>query len=367
MLQSDLVRKAMLAALLAMACSKQAPTEATSVAAEAAAAVAIPEKDAYERNMRQYGTQVCQRNLVNSGGSLDEKLGATYYDAEAVFYKIGDYFNEASWVACATTAEAAYRGYVQRSGGGVPGYWNFAEGLYLDFKKSGDAASKDAVHLLATHGAYCADGTPAEWTARAHMAREVSFCLLAMIRDEQLGQPHRTRQDLLTAQLVGMVDLWTSYQALAPTAEFDGAPQCIGKNYFQPFMAGLLMRTLIESYAVKADPRIPPAIKKLVDFTWAQAWNETEKSFWYENCTNGVGTPWLLSKAGAPDLNLLIAPAFAWLFKQTGDVQYRDQGDAVFAGGVTGAWLDGAKQFNQNYMWSPDYIRWRGGAPSAGR
>jgi hypothetical protein len=364
MVQSDLVRKTMLAALLAMACSStQAPTPATAVAADA---VAIPEKDAYERNMRQYGTQVCQTNLMNPG-SLDGKVGATYYDAEAVFYQIGDYFSDASWVACATSAEAVYRDtYVMRSDvmGGVPGYWNFAEGLYIDFKKSGDAVSKDAVHLLATKGAYCSDTVPAEWTAGAHMAREGSFCLLAMIRDEQLGKPHRARQDLLTGQLLNMVDLWASYQALAPTAEFDGAPQCIGKNYFQPFMAGLLMRTLIESNAVKADPRIPQAIKKLVDFTWAQAWNATDKSFWYENCTNGVGTPWLLSKQGAPDLNLLIAPAFAWLYNNTGDAKYRDQGDAVFAGGVTGAWLDGAKQFNQNYMWSPNYIRWRGGTPN---
>jgi hypothetical protein len=46
--------------------------------------------------------------------------------------------------------------------------------------------------------------------------------------------------------------------------------------------------------------------------------------------------------------------------------KYRERGDAIFAGGVQRAWLDGAKQFNQNYMWSPDYIRWRGGAPSAG-
>src|SRR5207249_10848792 len=39
----------------------------------------------------------------------------------------------------------------------------------------------------------------------------------------------------------------------------------------------------------------------------------------------------------APDLNLLIAPAFAWLYKQTGDVTYRDRADAIFVGGVTQA------------------------------
>ena len=62
---------------------------------------------------------------------------------------------------------------------------------------------------------------------------------------------------------------------------------------------------------------------------------------------------------------VLIAPAFAWVYKQTGEDKYAEQGDAIFAGGVARAWLGGAKQFNQNYMWSPDYIRWRGSAPSA--
>ena len=61
----------------------------------------------------------------------------------------------------------------------------------------------------------------------------------------------------------------------------------------------------------------------------------------------------------APDLNMLIAPAFAWLYKETGDAKYRDRGDQIFGGGVQHAWLDNGKQFNQNYRWSFDYIRLR--------
>ena len=63
----------------------------------------------------------------------------------------------------------------------------------------------------------------------------------------------------------------------------------------------------------------------------------------------------------APDLNLLIAPMYAWLYRQTGETKYRDQGDALFAGGVKKAYLDGGKQFDQNYWWSFDYVRWRSG------
>jgi hypothetical protein len=61
----------------------------------------------------------------------------------------------------------------------------------------------------------------------------------------------------------------------------------------------------------------------------------------------------------APDLNLLIAPAYAWMYLQTGDVQYRDRGDQIFAGGVKHSWLGASKQFNQNYIWSFAYVSWR--------
>ena len=91
---------------------------------------------------------------------------------------------------------------------------------------------------------------------------------------------------------------------------------------------------------------------------WARAWVATDRAFWYENWAPD-GNQAFPQKAGAPDLNLLIAPAFAWMYHQTGDTTYRDSGDQVFAGGVTGAYLDNGKQFNQNYMWSFDYVKWR--------
>jgi hypothetical protein len=47
------------------------------------------------------------------------------------------------------------------------------------------------------------------------------------------------------------------------------------------------------------------------------------------------------------------------MYQQTGDTTYRDRGDQVFAGGVTRAYLNNGKQFNQNYMWSFDYVKWR--------
>src|SRR5262249_9781040 len=106
------------------------------------------------------------------------------------------------------------------------------------------------------------------------------------------------------------------------------------------------------------DSRIPVAVKIAMDWLWANAWNASGQAFWYGLYGPAIGP--FQTTSNAPDLNLLIAPAFAWLYKQTGDTTYRDRADAIFAGGVTQACpsCDG-KHFNQQYRWSFDYMKWR--------
>ena len=60
---------------------------------------------------------------------------------------------------------------------------------------------------------------------------------------------------------------------------------------------------------------------------------------------------------GAPDLNNLIVSGFGWVYRQTGDATYRTHGDQAFAASVANAWLDGTKQFNEQYTDSPRYLR----------
>jgi hypothetical protein len=56
------------------------------------------------------------------------------------------------------------------------------------------------------------------------------------------------------------------------------------------------------------------------------------------------------------DLNLLIAPMYAWLYKQTGNALYRERGDSIFKFGARQAWLGSGKQFNQNYRSTFNYV-----------
>jgi chitodextrinase len=124
----------------------------------------------------------------------------------------------------------------------------------------------------------------------------------------------------------------------------------------QPFMVGLACEALIQYYEQSRDPRVPPAIKAALDALWDWAWVAEDKSFFYESTGD--------TTQGAPDLNMLIAPAFGWLYTMTGDPTYQQRGDLIFEGGVLGSWLGGGKQFSQNYRWSPDYVKWRGQGPS---
>ncbi|MCF6296276.1 MAG: T9SS type A sorting domain-containing protein, partial [Flavobacteriaceae bacterium] len=71
----------------------------------------------------------------------------------------------------------------------------------------------------------------------------------------------------------------------------------------------------------------------------------------YESINNAAPTP---------VLNLLICPLYAWVFKQTGDLDYINIGDKLWESGIAltnVGW--NTKVFNQNYRWSFDYVKWR--------
>jgi hypothetical protein len=306
--------------------------------------------------MVDYGRKACAP-FLSSTLTLDQKLGLTYYDAERVYYQVAAYTGDGSWKDCATKAEAVYKDYVLRNNGGVPGYWNFTTGFQMDWQLTTDSTSKQAAVLLSKNGAYCTDVTPLEWTANASKSREVAYCLMSYLNAEALGEPRRARMTQHADQALGHIDQWFISKTARAPSDIDVAGAA-GQYYIQPFMVGLTAQALIRYWEVTKDPRVQPAIKIAMDALWNRAWVAADQAFWYQNWVTDPAQVFP-AKPGAPDLNLLIAPAYAWLYSRTGDTTYRDRGDQIFAGGVKRAWLDGSKQFNQNYMWSFDYVKWR--------
>ncbi|WP_447979418.1 LEPR-XLL domain-containing protein [Candidatus Nitrospira bockiana] len=292
--------------------------------------------DLWETQMLEFGRkQADYLKSLSDAGNNSMGLSQVYYDGERVFYQIAKYTGDRSWEATAQLAEKFYRdGYVLPNNGKIAGFMNFTRGLRMDYERTGDTVSRDAVLKIAQNASFAAE-TPLEWTVDINRSREVAYAIMSYLNAEALGAAPRTRKGALIDQAIGHIDQWF----VSNTA-----------SYMNPFMVGLTMQALIQAYEAAPSTRIYDAIKIGVDSLWSRAWIPTAKAFYY------VSTD---PAKAAPDLNLLIAPAYGWMYLKTGNVKYRDRGDAIFAGGVNGAWLSNGKQFDQNYMASFDYVTWR--------
>ena len=310
----------------------------------AAAPPPIPELALWEAQMIQYGQQNCNR-LNDPSIAGDKKLADTYYDGERVFYLMYEYTKNSAWLTCAQRAEQVYRdGYVIGNNGGVPGYWNFPHGIWFDYKRTSDATSRNALFLLATKAAY--SNSPIAWTADANGtdggSREVAYNLMAqLLAMDSAGFTDQARINALVGQAFDHMDQWF----VRKTA-----------TYVRPFMASLTSEALIMWHKKTGDARVLPIVRTAMDWIWDNMWLTADQCFKYTDRSTSTG-----GMEPAPDLNLLVAPVFAWLYVQTGDAKYQIRGDAIFAGGVRKGtqYLALGKQFNQNYRWSFDYVYWR--------
>ena len=134
----------------------------------------------------------------------------------------------------------------------------------------------------------------------------------------------------------------------------------------KPFMMGLTFEALISAYEAKSDSRTLTTLQEAADWLWNVGWNTVGESFPYLICTSDSTYSECKEQPVplAPDLNLLIAPAYAWLYVMSGEQKYAEMADRIFMGGVTQADLSNGKRFSQNYRWSDNYLRWRLGIES---
>jgi len=319
----------------------------------------------WEENMVMYGTEVW------NSLSTPDPLGATYYDGLKVFQSIAQYTHDSSWYTAADRVKQIYGDefvldptncYQDETPtvkvGCVPGYWVFTTGLTMDYLRTGDPKSKEAVLALARWGVEHPPFDGAESPARS---REVAYAIRALLDAERVGAPRDPDLVTYVGYALDHLNQWFVSKTfrIPAWAVDDLHDPSVGKYYVQPFMIGITCEALIRWYDATGDARVLPAITIAADWLWQRAWRPTEEAFAYELLGPTEAGPFPDAYA-APDLNLLIAPVYAWIYKQTGNVAYRDRADRIFVGGVTGATLQDGKHFNQNYHWSYDYLRWRG-------
>lgn len=308
----------------------------------------------WRENMEVFGLQhaLAMRDPTISD---NDKLAAYYYDAARVFLQIHAETQSDVFLQAATEAKRVYISYLKSATtsegwGGVPGYWNFPHGLKM-FAERGDIEAREACIKLSQNAAFCRELTNdvAEKTASFERAREVAYAINAHLCAMELGEPERPRLRKLIDFALGHVDQWF----VSRTAE-----------WCQPFMVGLTCEALIAAHKWGQYRRqdIFDAIENcadglilgnyVIDGQTKLHFDAYTYKFWYSTVHRHPGQGDEEQHYLTADLNLLICPVI-----QYGGFAIANE---VFEAGVNGAWLGSAKQFNQNYRWSFDYVNWRG-------
>ena len=279
----------------------------------------------------------------------DFRLAWTYYDAIAVYRALYQWYG-AEWMREAELlAVDIFRDeYVVPNEGKLPAKFVFTRGLTQRAVGEHEAESAAAVQLIATNSAYCHEGNRMDGRTEGFaMAREVAYSAAAMLDAHQLsGFVHPLLLDYLHQSVRHLQEVLT-----------DKVPT------YEPFMAALACRTLIlydlsgQDVFPSSFPKsnIAPLIDSVAAKLWADAW-----------IPNAEGHPWgafaYTARAPepqpAPDLNMLLVPIWGYLHHVTGgEDAYLLRGDQIWRGGVNGAYLGNAKQFNQQFFWGLDYLK----------
>jgi hypothetical protein len=304
------------------------------------------DKTGWEARMIEWG--IPAGDYLSTNPSVDEKINWVYYDMCRVMYQIAEYTDSPEpWNTYAKQAMRWYRDlYVVPNNAAVPGYQNFTTGLRLDYERTGDEASKAAAILLSQNAMYAADWTDRNYVTHHATSREVAYAILSYINAEALGEvPRPIRTEWVTVSHSYFAQwydeaTWEHYQV-------------------SPFMMAITAQALIADWEETDDDRCLPALQGLGDWMWAKAYHEPTHAMLYQLNPNNTSEGGL-STQGAPDLNMIIAPLYGWLWAQTGEAVHRDRFDALLLGQAN-AYLAQGKQYDQNYWWSFDGMRWREG------
>jgi hypothetical protein len=299
--------------------------------------------------------------------------GSWYYDGARVYYNVGDLLgDQITYQQCVQNVNQVYRdGYVIPNSGGIQSFLGFTTGLLEDYQRQETASDLTAINELDTSSQpYLPGGNavPVQYLQReaAYAFKFARDAVTLRQNNPRFGQSSTFWRGYYLDHVIGHLD------EICLTGDYE---------YEENFMVGLEADAIINYYeAGNHDARIPSAIKCVADFLWNTQWNVVStdtNSFAYDSYRAAVN----LNPANAPasyfqNLNNLIAPMYAWLFKMTGLPRYQTEGDTIFEHGTSLDGPDGGpaniigdqngppngnsgKEFSQQYMWGPSYVTWR--------
>ena len=312
----------------------------------------------WEEAMITYGKRWGE--AIRNANNYSTQLPMHYYDARHIHFQIADYTGNAEpWESYARAAGNVYDRYLVDNNFQTTGFMRFPHGLFMDWQRNGNSTARNYLIRLRDNASFSNPDTSAwvdGWYEQRY-SREVAYAIQNHMLAERAGEARQTeRVNLFVDMALGHIDIWTTGNFISSSREW---------QFVQAFMAGLTASALIEYYERgvelgSPDKRVPKALETLSDWLWDNMWVANVNGTGYGAFSHvtprveGVG-----SESPSPDLSLLIAPMYGWLYRHTGDSRHLERGDAVFEGGVMLSDLGGAKRFNQNYRSSFNYVEWR--------
>jgi hypothetical protein len=304
-----------------------------------------------------------------NGSAVGTNSGTTaiQYDGEMCAYRELDRTGDtATWNPIVNRLYQEYDYYVNTiasPAGGTSGHLKHCDGLAQDVIRATarSAAAQTSISNILTNSVYQNGQAAYEDLSTIEYSREVAYAASAFLAWKLIGQSLDGTRTARFAQLItwaeGHLDLYSTGTG----------------TYTRPFMVALTAKTLIAKYEQDgADATIVTKIGAAADYIWSTCWKSTAGAW-------GVGGAFLytdrtgfdaLDGFTQPDLNMLIAPMFGWLWSVTGEQKWRDRGDAIFAGGipvysgavhVSGSYqgtpsVPAVKQIFQQSFWGHKYI-----------
>jgi hypothetical protein len=277
---------------------------------------------------------------------------ANYYDRAMIYYVWWARTGNATYLDRANQLAINHRTWLESVSYKPQPYQLMIDGVALHALVTGDQRSKDAVGRVADMLA----GPNGSWThivgdpANQYMDARSAGRVLALALDawylkvqSPSGVNWATQTQFLASEVM---------RSQAADGAFRYASTCW---YSKPFMSGIAIEALVRYHqSFQPDARVADAVKRGVDYLWTKNWVPTAQAFTYiEGSCNGE------VPGATADLNNLAVSGFGLAASTTGDATYLTRGDAVFSGGVYGAWIGGSKHFNQQYTSSYRYLGFR--------
>jgi hypothetical protein len=275
-----------------------------------------------------------------------------YYDRAQIYYaqwvRTG---NPEYWIR-GTRQMLAYRtNYLEANSYGTSPHWSQIDGVAIHYQLTGDESSRFAVGRIAEILRYFRDN------ARIVDHPDIESRILARTLMAQLwGWRLQARGNEATAT---SAEISTLISTILNLQAADGAWRyrtiCGTNSASLTFMDGMLNEALIQAYTHhSANPAIPQKVRKSADYLWSRWKVATQAIEYAPGCPPSTTDP-----DSYAELNNLVVNTFAWVYAQTGEVDFRQKADSVFNGGVRGQFLPGQKQFNQQYTVGYRYFVWR--------